>query len=585
MSFKRYQEICTSKSYGFGKNGATGPTGPVGPIGPQGQPALVELKNVVTSTGVTDIYLASPTGPTGQMGAVGAEGPTGVTGASQTGPTGPNQTGATGASQIGPTGDTGAVGREGPTGVTGLQGEIGSIGTTGATGSRGIGGTVGPTGFTGAQGVAGTATNTGATGATGAAGLGQTGTTGPTGPNQTGATGSTGATGASIIGPTGPTGASLTGPTGANIIANNYLTNTFNTANDSTVTIYAYDGTNYYIGSGFIIGRNNTLYIVTAGHNALATDISNPMTSLWATVINVNGTGQSRVYKCDIVGVDGAGDISVLSFASTNPTPVPTYGSHPMLLFGDNYTEDYGNLCSVIGNPLGVDSHSISSGVIRDPTYFDVSGAMTPECLFVDAPTTEGNSGSPIFNKDGLVIGMLTFGYVSHGSSLGGGPGSTVINHVVNSLIDGTTNTASVTFGGQTYRKYLKGWLGSNGFHGTTAYDIFTKYSPLPSINMSGMVIDSISSTPLSTSTIVVGDIITHLDGTEIGINPGLKAAGNVLWYKSPGISVTVKYLHPPSTTSNTVTLTLNTYPNSLDKPLANGVNFFILKTQFKKPF
>jgi hypothetical protein len=93
-----------------------------------------------------------------------------------------------------------------------------------------------------------------------------------------------------------------------------------------------------------------------------------------------------------------------------------------------NELPTYGDECYMCGNPSGVDTRSISKGVVRDPNYFFPSGSQVPPTLFVDTPAFGGNSGSPIVNKYCKIIGILTFGYVGN-ETLNGGSNLSVLQN------------------------------------------------------------------------------------------------------------------------------------------------------------
>lgn len=68
-----------------------------------------------------------------------------------------------------------------------------------------------------------------------------------------------------------------------------------------------------------------------------------------------------------------------------------------------------GDLCYVVGNPGGLDEDSISGGFIRDANYCEPSGYQITNSMYVNAPGMGGNSGGPIINKNGDVVGIYVW--------------------------------------------------------------------------------------------------------------------------------------------------------------------------------
>lgn len=132
--------------------------------------------------------------------------------------------------------------------------------------------------------------------------------------------------------------------------------------------------------------------------------IENPLTNEWIRVTP------------DSIFIDGAGDIALIK---TNVDFTQSAVKPLKLAAAESST---GDDCFIVGDPMGMDSDSISKGIIRSwnytmkPTVYQIN-----ECLHVDASTASGNSGSPILNRDGDIIGMLTYG-ITGTTTFGGGP-------------------------------------------------------------------------------------------------------------------------------------------------------------------
>ncbi len=153
-------------------------------------------------------------------------------------------------------------------------------------------------------------------------------------------------------------------------------------------------------GSGFILSEDG--YVVTNYHVLEdAVDIS---------VVLHNGDE----YSAEVVGYDSANDIAVLKIPATGLSAA-TVGSSNALIIGD--------MVVAIGNPLGeltaTQTVGYVSGVNREVTTDNTIISM----IQTDAAINSGNSGGPLFNMYGQVIGIITAKYsgtTSSGASIEG---------------------------------------------------------------------------------------------------------------------------------------------------------------------
>lgn len=354
---------------------------------------------------------------------------------------------------------------------------------------------------------------------------------------------------------------------------------------DASVSIAIDGGTGgFFVGSGFIISATGT--VATVGHNMLKSNREDPADALYCTVTNVNGvTGLHVVYPVEFIGVDGSGDIAVLQILSGSPNPEPALTSHPFVTFADSRELKPGDLAFVIGNPLGNDSQSISQGVVRDPIFTDRGGGIPFEQVMIDNSAFGGNSGSPIVNNRGEVIGVFSFVYVLTDSggdgagaeTFGGGPASHIMSHVVDAILSGMTGATGpvqeVSSGDYLY--YNKGFLGLADWHSVRHFDVLFDYGiSSSSPEVKGIVIDSITSgSPLASSSLSVGDWIVEVDGVATGYLSDQYPVGSITWFKYPGDSIEVKYMSPPSTTIITTNITLASYPVASDVLFSGDTN------------
>ena len=448
--------------------------------------------------------------------------------------------------ETGPTGPTGQDGLPGVNGSTGLQGDTGSIGPTG---EKGDDGSIGDTGPTGLQG------NTGSIGPTGEKGKdGAIGDTGPIGP--TGADGSTDIDFASVL---------------------------YNNVKNATVTLNSYFGifppdnqTTLMSCSGFIYSADGI--IVTAAHciRDFTTSPFTDATAVFAIITGVNGLDVNLVYKCRIIGISAAADVAVLKVDDSDPynSINPILTNQSFLEFGERKTP--GQKCYVIGDPLGLDVQSISDGIIRDPKYFPSSPfANIVEAMFITAPTFQGNSGSPILDKEGKVIGLLTFGFLLNvqpssdlvvaSETLSGGISQHILEPIVKALTQESNPHKNETTNPPSYEK---------GYLGMVSMPVnINVLSVIPNYHEAkGFFILGLEATGPAAAAIPVGlsagDILLSFDGFDLGIFSGQVPPTSISWLKLPGQTISVQFLDASNgyTMTNTV-LTLGKMPPHYDKP------------------
>jgi len=159
-------------------------------------------------------------------------------------------------------------------------------------------------------------------------------------------------------------------------------------------------------GTGFIVEERG--YIVTNAH-VLAD----------GTLVNVI-TYEQEIIRADLVGYDTTFDIALLK--------IP--GTHDTLKFGNSDKVQVGEKVIAIGNPLGL-QFSVSEGIIsavhrQGPNGLDVY-------IQTDAALNSGNSGGPLINNKGLVVGINNF-KIGGSESLGFALESNLIKFAINEI-------------------------------------------------------------------------------------------------------------------------------------------------------
>ena len=149
------------------------------------------------------------------------------------------------------------------------------------------------------------------------------------------------------------------------------------------------------LGSGFIIDPSGV--IVTNNHVIEGADE--------ITVTLHDGTS----LKAKLLGKDERADLAVLKVES--PTPLPA------VPFADSDTARVGDWVLAIGNPFGLGG-SVTAGIVSARGR-DIRQGPYDDFIQTDAAINRGNSGGPLFNMEGQVIGINTAIYSPSGGSIG----------------------------------------------------------------------------------------------------------------------------------------------------------------------
>jgi serine protease Do len=231
------------------------------------------------------------------------------------------------------------------------------------------------------------------------------------------------------------------------------------------------------LGSGFVISADG--YIVTNNHVIDKAD----------TIMVTFSDG--REMQAKLVGRDRDSDLAVLKVTSKTPLAfVP---------LADSDKAEVGEWVIAIGNPLGFGG-SVSAGIIS-ATGRDLNSGRADNYIQTDAAINQGNSGGPLFNLAGEVVGVNTAIISQSGGSIGLGfsvPSNTV-KRISQQLIKE----------GRVHRP----WLGVNVQDADAA--LIKAYRAK---GASGVIITRISDgSPAAKAKLEVGDLILTIDGKPVG--------------------------------------------------------------------
>ena len=149
------------------------------------------------------------------------------------------------------------------------------------------------------------------------------------------------------------------------------------------------------IGSGFIISADG--FVVTNRH------VIDKADEIIVTLTN------GEEYVAEVKGVDERTDLALLKVESAEALP--------FVIWGDDDKSRVGDWVLAIGNPFGLGG-SASTGIISARNR-DIRSGPYDDYIQVDAAINRGNSGGPLFNLQGQVIGINTAIYSPNGGSVG----------------------------------------------------------------------------------------------------------------------------------------------------------------------
>ncbi|PEQ14745.1 protease [Novosphingobium sp. PC22D] len=178
------------------------------------------------------------------------------------------------------------------------------------------------------------------------------------------------------------------------------------------------------LGSGFIVSADG--YVVTNNHVISAGSRNAEVESI--TVTMPDGTE----YPAKLVGKDAQSDLAVLKVNANK--------SLPFVKFGDSGNARVGDWIVAIGNPFGLGG-TVTSGIISAVYRNTGAGGAYDRYLQTDAAINRGNSGGPMFDMNGQVIGINNAIFSPSGGSVGIGfaiPAETAAP-IVQKLIKGET--------------------------------------------------------------------------------------------------------------------------------------------------
>lgn len=251
------------------------------------------------------------------------------------------------------------------------------------------------------------------------------------------------------------------------------------TTSITTTNYWGYTSTTPASGSGFIFTDNG--YILTNFH------VIEDSNSITVTLYD------DRSFPAEIVGYDSSNDIAVIKIDTDGLTPV---------VLGESSNMNVGDDVVAIGNPLGELTFSLTAGTVSAlDRKVTLSSNVTMKLIQTDCAINAGNSGGPLFNMYGEVIGITNAKYSSSSNSgasidnIGFAIPINTVKGIVTSIIE-------------------KGYI-SKPYIGITVGNVGSEAQAY-GLPEGAAVKEIVEGSPAEEAGLQINDIITSVDGTAI---------------------------------------------------------------------
>lgn len=315
---------------------------------------------------------------------------------------------------------------------------------------------------------------------------------------------------------------------------------------ESKFTVTSNGGSGFYFGFGGMGGSPSSSTATATGTGVVITENGYIVTNAHVIYDSEYGAGEAdsinvilsdqNSYEAEIVGYDTDCDLAVLKINAEGLTAAE---------FGDSDSLRLGESVIAIGNPLGFDlmntvTGGMVSGLNRHITINDK--AMT--LIQTDAAINSGNSGGPLINKCGQVIGINSSKMSStyYGEASIEGIGFAIPSNEVSAIVDDLMKYGYVTGKPQI---------------GISCQDVTETISSMYNIPM-GVYVTAVSDDSAAEQAgLRTGDVITAVDGVEVRTSEELNAQKNL---HSAGDKIEVTFIRNGE--EQTVAITLDEVMN-----------------------
>ena len=297
------------------------------------------------------------------------------------------------------------------------------------------------------------------------------------------------------------------------------------------------------LGSGFVVSTDGS--ILTNAHVVSDNGVRAHTVKVVFKTQSSSGTDTTTV-AATVVGVDETSDVALLK---VDPAKAPALDPLPL---GDSSAVQVGEAVVAIGNPLGYD-FSVTSGIASatNRNLQSPNGSVIPDGIQTDAAINEGNSGGPLIDASGEVIGINEQIASQSGGNQGLGfavPINTAVSVMKQLQATGKVTYAYLGVQGQTITSDIAGTLGLS-LKGGVLVAAVSDGSPAATAGIKG---GSRQSDLQGQVYVVGGDVITAMDGETLA---GMEELGAAIMKHKPGDTVTLTVVSGGKTRDVKVTL------------------------------
>ena len=292
------------------------------------------------------------------------------------------------------------------------------------------------------------------------------------------------------------------------------------------------------LGSGFIISPDG--YIVTNNHVVAAGMRGAVVTSIRVTLPD------RKEYVAKLIGRDAASDLALLKITAPGPLPY--------VKWGDSAHARVGDWVIAIGNPFGLGG-TVTAGIISAVHRVTGAGGANDRFIQTDASINQGNSGGPMFDMNGNVIGINSQIFSQSGGNIG--IGFAIPAEEAKPIID------TLMKGGSVKRGYL-----GVGIQPVT--DDIAAALGLP--KNSGEIIGRVEpGGPAAKAGLRAGDVVTKVNGTAVTPDTTLSY---LIANASPGSTVKLDIMREGKPMSITAGVTTRPPEDQLATTTGGGDDF-----------
>lgn len=279
------------------------------------------------------------------------------------------------------------------------------------------------------------------------------------------------------------------------------------------------------VGTGIIMSKDG--YIVTNAHVIYDDEYGYGE----ASSVQIQMSDEETTYDARIVSYDKEADIAVLKIDADNLTPAE---------FGDSSSCEVGEMVVAIGNPLGLQfQNTVTCGIISALDRKVTINDNTMTLIQTDTAINNGNSGGPLINSSGQVIGINSAKMSStySGEATVEGIGFAIPMSEAKSIVDDLIN-----YGYVTGRPQL----------GISCQDVTEAVSQAYNIPVGAYIFSVTAGGAADQAGLQPGDVITGIQDQTISTTEELNAVKNQ--YKA-GDTITLTYVRAGETKKVDVTL------------------------------